>query len=89
MYMGTGAATRLATAIDREYRLRFHGRRKPLPYRRKMTHLTSEQHNEIRTLYATGHHTQSSLGKMYGVSESTVRNIIIGPYWKRRKESTP
>lgn len=39
---------------------------------------TNEQAREVRRMYATGEYGQSELGRMLGVSNDTIRQIILG-----------
>lgn len=44
--------------------------------------LTSEQVQEVRTLYATGQHSIPQLGRRFGVGKSTIGYIVQGATWK-------
>lgn len=38
--------------------------------------------NEIRLFFATGCYTKRQLGRMYGVSDTQIRNIVNATHWK-------
>jgi hypothetical protein len=44
--------------------------------------LTRSKVGEIRTLYATGRYSQEELGARFGVTRSTVGQIVRGKIWK-------
>jgi len=44
--------------------------------------LTDRKVVEIRNLYATGDHTQIELGRMFGISEGAIGDIVRGKHWK-------
>jgi len=48
--------------------------------------LTWVQVGEIRRLYATGKYTYKQLGRIYNVSCTTIRHIIINRIWKYEKQ---
>lgn len=53
-----------------------------LKHRRK---LTEEQIQEIKMLYATNNHTQTSLSKQFNVSLTQIHRIVQGKSWGNKK----
>lgn len=48
---------------------------------RRSKKLTIESVREIRRLGALGEHSQSDLGRMFGIAQTTVGGILRGRYW--------
>lgn len=59
-----------------------HPEKRPRGERHGNAKLTSEQVEEIRRIYAGGGVTQKEIGKMFGMSNQEISNIIRGAYWK-------
>jgi hypothetical protein len=51
--------------------------------RRAKSHLTWDDVNEIRRLYAQGHTLQRELGKMFGVTAVAIHYITSGKRWSK------
>ena len=47
----------------------------------RVSKLTSDQVRQIRELWATGDYTQTGLGKLFGISQATVWEIINRRIW--------
>jgi hypothetical protein len=44
--------------------------------------LTEKDIEDIRALYATGTKTQKEIGKMYGVTQVCISQVVTGLHWK-------
>jgi hypothetical protein len=51
-------------------------------------HLTWDQVTNIRRLYATGLHTQKTIGTMFGITQPQVGHIVRLKHWKTHGTST-
>jgi len=71
----------LGTALDNSAD-KSRKERHPRGDRSVVSKLTWDTVRTIRHLYATGTHSQSALGRRFGVSSSTIRFIVHGKTWK-------
>lgn len=60
----------------------FYGKKHTKEAKKKMRKkLDEEKVKQIRTRYATGEYSQSGLGKMFGVTQRTIRLVILREIW--------